>query len=103
MVRPFDRCLATLAGLTEVAVDRDMGRDCSISQFVHELHDIIGLVPTQRDPLASPALPVDQLQRLIRSVMPDAWLTTPPTAKPWPFSINACPYSKATRLRGFPM
>ena len=59
----IDCRLARRAGLAEVSVDRNVRRNRSIPEVVHELRDVIGLVRTEGDPLASAIPPIDQGQR----------------------------------------
>ncbi len=50
------------AVLAEAPVDCDMRRDRSISQFVHELRNVIALVRTERDPPCAIAI-INENQR----------------------------------------
>lgn len=59
----IDRGLARRAGLADVSVDSDVRRDPSISQVVHELRDVIGLVRPERDPSSSVSPAINQIQR----------------------------------------
>src|SRR6185436_19831035 len=55
--------LAPLAGLAEMAVDRDVRRDRPTPQVVRELRHVIGLVRAERDPAPCATPAVNQLQR----------------------------------------
>jgi hypothetical protein len=57
-----DRRLAPLAGLSQMSINRDMRGNRSISQVMHELRDIVGLIRPQSDPLRAPP-PVDHGKR----------------------------------------